>query len=207
MRLGQSTEKRGCYRSPQSLVSPLWVLWERALLLGKNAFADAIAVLNLVSASGTLPSKQDGCLTWKKKSWQSDGKDGGGEEREAHSWLQNISWTIGQLQWPLIFSHLFVHWWNIMEAGPNIETTTGSRSQIYISNNHCSMPMGAKPATVIMSTGHGLFKGNEFFISHSSPSFGSVFVSCQHPLFCFDWTIYKPKYCCLDYLYFRDNGP
>ena len=30
-------------------------------------------------------------------------------------------------------------------------------------NNHHSVPMGTKPATVIMLTGHGLFKGNEFF--------------------------------------------
>jgi len=58
-----------------------------------------------------------------------------GEKKErTYSWLQNVSWTIGQLQQLLIFSHLFVHWWNIMEAGPNIETTTSSRSRIYISN-------------------------------------------------------------------------
>jgi len=33
-------EKQGCYRSPQSSVGPLCVSWERASLLGKNAFAD-----------------------------------------------------------------------------------------------------------------------------------------------------------------------
>ena len=50
-------------------------------------------------------------------------------------------------------------------------------------------------------------KEMNFFISHSSLSFSSVFVSHWHPLFCFDWTIYKPKYCCLNYLYFSNNGP